>query len=191
MHPKLIERSDTPVAYLRHVGPYGPELSEFWQRAVYPWMATNDLLGRPRIGISHDDPAITRPARCRYDACVEVPPDRVLSGRHLRTVVPGGTYAVLGFRGTVTEVGRAWAGLLREWLPASGLQLDARPFFEFYPPDASFDRTTGVFTLSAVRAGRAPLGRGIDQTAEGAESRVPRTRRRPAAARETGFALTP
>jgi AraC family transcriptional regulator len=26
------------------------------------------------------------------------------------------------------------------------MQLDARPFFEYYPTDASFDPKTGVFT---------------------------------------------
>ena len=31
------------------------------------------------------------------------------------------------------------------WLPASGLQVDARPLLEHYPPDARFDAATGVF----------------------------------------------
>jgi len=36
--------------------------------------------------------------------------------------------------------------MLRDWLPQSGLQLDARPFLEYYPTDARFDPKTGVFT---------------------------------------------
>ena len=41
--------------------------------------------------------------------------------------------------------GEAWAALLRDWLPASGLQLDARPCFEHYPTDAMCDPQTGAF----------------------------------------------
>jgi AraC family transcriptional regulator len=34
---------------------------------------------------------------------------------------------------------------LRDWLPNSGMQLDSRPFFEYYPVDATFDPNTGEF----------------------------------------------
>jgi AraC family transcriptional regulator len=40
MNVKLIDRKPTTVAYLRHVGPYGPDLSRFWQETVHPWMET-------------------------------------------------------------------------------------------------------------------------------------------------------
>ena len=146
MKVKLIERQPANVACLRHLGPYGEPLSLFWQTRVYPWMAMNDLLGQARYGISHDDPGITAPAQCRYDACVEVPSDFMAAGDAFKTTIPGGKYAVLKFKGTVAEIGDAWTGLLREWLPASGLQLDARPSFEYYPPDSTFDPATGVFT---------------------------------------------
>ena len=35
MKVKVIERKPVRVAYLRHLGPYGEPLSEFWQRTVY------------------------------------------------------------------------------------------------------------------------------------------------------------
>jgi AraC family transcriptional regulator len=145
MDVKLIDRRPTFTAYLRHVGPYGPDISAFWQEKVYPWMKANDLLGRPRVGISHDDPAITAPEQCRYDAGIEVPEGFVGSGNYLTTMLPGGKYAVTRFRGREDEIGAAWASLLRDWLPQSGLQLDARPFFEYYPTDAACDPGTGIF----------------------------------------------
>ena len=145
MNVKLIDRKPATVAYRRHVGPYGEPLSRFWQRTVYPWMVENSLVGNARYGISHDDPSITAPKQCRYDACVEVPEGFVVSGKALKTILPGGRYAVLGFKGTVEEIGAAWAVLLRDWLPASGLQLDARPSFEHYPRGSSYDAKTGVF----------------------------------------------
>ena len=145
MKVKLVNRQPATVAYLRHLGPYGESISRFWQDVYYPWAVTNDLLAQPRYGISHDDPSITAPERCRYDACAEVPPGFVATGKALKTTVAGGKYAVLAFKGTADRVGDAWAALLREWLPASGLQLDTRPCFEYYPKDAECNAKTGAF----------------------------------------------
>jgi AraC family transcriptional regulator len=60
-------------------------------------------------------------------------------------VIPGGKYAVGKFKGTENKVGEAWAWLLRDWLPESGMQLDSRPFFEHYPVSAGYDQKTGQF----------------------------------------------
>ncbi len=38
------------VAYLRYQGPFGEAVGRFWQREVYPWLVTSDLLGVPRTG---------------------------------------------------------------------------------------------------------------------------------------------
>src|SRR5919201_5512199 len=142
---KLVERQPTTIAYLRHVGPYGTPISDFWRDTVAPWMITNNLFGRPRYGISHDEPGITEPEKLRYDAGVEVPADFAGTGQYQKTVIPGGTYAAGHFRGTDKEIGPAWQSMLRDWLPSSGMQLDGRPFFEYYSTDASYDPATGVF----------------------------------------------
>jgi AraC family transcriptional regulator len=146
MNVTLVDRQPTRVAYLRHIGPYGRPISDFWQTTVYPWMVTNNLLGQPRYGISHDDPAITEPGKLRYDACVEVPEGFVGAGQHLMTMIPGGKYAVTRYKGTAEAIGDVWAALLRDWLPASGMQLDSRPFFEYYSRESTFDPRTGEFT---------------------------------------------
>ena len=145
MKVTIIDRQPTTVAYLRHVGPYGKALGDFWMKEVDPWMETNNLYGRPRYGISHDDPGITAPDKLRYDAAVEVPQGFVGAGGHQITVIPGGKYAVGKFKGDNDRVGEAWDWMLRDWLPGSGMQLDSRPFFEHYPVEAAFDATTGDF----------------------------------------------
>jgi AraC family transcriptional regulator len=145
MDVKLIERAPQRVAYMRHVGPYGEPISRFWMQQVAPWMAADGLMGQARYGISHDDPSITEPAQCRYDACVEVAGDYTPSAAALITTLPGGRYAVMPFKGTSEQVFMAWTRLLRDWLPASQLQLDGRPCFEFYPRGSTCDPATGVF----------------------------------------------
>ena len=146
MNVKIIDRQSATVAYLRYLGPYGPAIERFWQEVYVPWAVMNRLgPDHARYGISHDDPGITAPEQCRYDACAEVTPDYVVDGGALKGTIPGGRYAVLAFRGTVAQVSEAWMALLRDWLPSSGLQLDARPSFEYYPKGSMFDPKTGMF----------------------------------------------
>ncbi len=90
MNVRLIDRQPVTVAYLRHLGPYGEPISLFWQNTYYPWAVTNNLLERPRYGISHDDPSFTAAEQCRYDACAEVAPDFVASGGAFKTTIPAG-----------------------------------------------------------------------------------------------------
>lgn len=142
---KIIDRAPAHIVYLRHIGPYGPSVNRFWADEVYPWIVANGLLDRPRYGIGHDDPSVTDPARCRYDACAEAPVGFKASGRSFSTTLPGGRYAVLPFRGNVVEVELAWARLLRDWLPSSGLQLDGRPCYEYYQPGVTDEAGTGAF----------------------------------------------
>ena len=145
MKVTIVDRQPTTVVYLRHVGPYGKAVSDFWMTEVAPWMETNGLFGKPRYGISHDDPDVTAPEKLRYDAAVEVGPDFVGTGNHQKTVLPGGRYAVGKFDGDDREVGEAWAWLIRDWLPDSGMQLDSGPFFEHYPVGSKYDEAKGRF----------------------------------------------
>ncbi|WP_410210957.1 GyrI-like domain-containing protein [Aquirhabdus sp.] len=145
MNVKLIDREPVTIAYLRHLGAYGEPISHFWQDVYVPWAITNNLMNHARYGISHDDPSITAPEQCRYDACAEVDVDYVVTGGAFKTMLAGGKYAALRYKGNGSQIEAAWASLLRDWLPSSGLQLDARPCFEYYPLDASYDPTTGTF----------------------------------------------
>lgn len=56
------------IAYVRSIGPYGPAggVQEAWNRLVR-WATARDLWNSDRVclGISHDDPRVTEPARCR------------------------------------------------------------------------------------------------------------------------------
>lgn len=147
MKVTIIDRQPATIAYFRHLGPYGETVARFWQETYVPWAIMNKLgPDHARYGISHDDPGVTAPEQCRYDACAEVSPDFVATGGALKTTIPGGKYAVLRFKGTVAEIGEAWTGLLRDWLPASGYQMDSRPCFEYYPRGATYDANTGVFS---------------------------------------------
>lgn len=143
MDVKLIDRAEVAVAYMRYIGPYGPEVHKFWMQRFGPWIAQHGLMGHHAYGISYDDPHITAPEQCRYDACIEVEPGFAPDGGAQLGTIPGGRYAVMSYHGKPEQIGPAWTALLRNWLPDSGLQLDARPCFEHYPPNSAMDPVTG------------------------------------------------
>ena len=150
MQVQLIDREPVRVAYLRHTGPYGQAINDFWLQRFVPFAQAHGLLGAARYGISHDDPSITAPAQCRYDAAVEVPASLVPTHGALITTLPGGRYARTAYSGNAADIGATWQTLLRDWLPASGLQLDGRPCFEYYGPQHGFDEASGRFSCDIV-----------------------------------------
>lgn len=146
MQVEIVEFLTVKVAYMRQIGPYGPKVGEFWRDAFAPWLEANGLLGQPCYGIGHDDPSVTPPENCRYDACVEVPEGFVPSGRVNVTTLPGGRYAVTKFHGNPATIGDTWIELFRDWLPKSGLRCDGRPCFEYYPRNWQPDSDGVSFT---------------------------------------------
>lgn len=145
MEVRLVERSPVRIVALRYVGPFGKPLAMFWQSRVMPWIQSRGLSGRAMIAIALDNPTVTAPARCRCDVGVEIDEDFVAIGDEQVVAVPGGRYASGHFFDTPARIEDAWTSLMRDWLPASGLQLDGRPTFEYYPKDARFDHATGAF----------------------------------------------
>lgn len=134
------------LAYLRYTGPYGhPNVTRTWER-FSAWCAENGLL-KPRrkmFGIVLDNPMITRPERCRYDVCVEVPADFQPSGEVGIQVLSARRYACTQFIGTAVELPAAWERLIAS-LPFRGWQADNAPAIEYYTEDFVVDPDTGIF----------------------------------------------
>ena len=135
------------VAYMRYVGPYGPHgIPELWKR-FRTWMETRGLLGPDsiKLGIGHDDPDVTAPEKCRYDACVVVL-ESFAGDKWVNVIdVPGGKYAVAEFIGTADKIREAWEALYRSWLPGSSYQPDDRPCLEVYRGNPEVDGRPGTF----------------------------------------------
>ena len=128
---------DYHVAYLRYVGPYGSaDITQLWN-VLKRWCLSQTRDSQPRelFGISHDDPAITPPNLCRYDVCIEFDREILPGGDFGVQTIPGGDYACARFTGRVADIGAAWQWMFREWLPANGLERDARPCYERYGGD--------------------------------------------------------
>ena len=141
------EASPYHVAYMRYVGPYGAQgIPSLWTR-FRKWMETRDLSMETttRLGVGYDDPHITPAEKCRYDACVVVPPD-FKADRWVNAMdLPGGKCAVYEFTGTAWEIEPAWNRVFASWLPGSGYQPDDRPCFEVYRGAPMVDAKAGIF----------------------------------------------
>jgi AraC family transcriptional regulator len=147
MKIRVEEQPRRHVVYMRYVGPYGAHgIPELWQR-FHQWMETRGLNvdTTVRLGVAHDDPAVTPAEKCRYDACLVVPSDFPADRWVNATDIPAGRYAVTEFTGTSHEIEAAWHRLFSDWLPTSGYQPDDRPCFELYRGDPAVDVKSGRF----------------------------------------------
>jgi AraC family transcriptional regulator len=144
MKIEVVERQPVTVFFLRYTGPGGAPIGRFWRTAVLPWLADHGLLDCPRYGVPRDDPRVTPPEECRYDACVAVPPGlRPADSRE--TTIAGGRHAVTVFRGTRAELGASLEAFTAACGTAHVLDTERLPF-EHYPRGAVFDAKTGIFS---------------------------------------------
>jgi AraC family transcriptional regulator len=144
------------VAYMRHVGPYGSSgIAHLWQRFA-AWCGAQGLMGPRRVmyGISHDNPDVTPPDKCRYDACIEVGDDFRPQGEVGVETLRGGRFACASFQGTSADIHAAWMQLC-DWLPDSGYQPDDAPPIELYGKDFTMDEKTGAFNCELCMPVRA------------------------------------
>jgi AraC family transcriptional regulator len=120
------------VAFMRHVGPYR-QVGATWDKLLPILGKEGRLGGNPMfIGVCHDDPEVTGPARLRYDACVTVDLDFRGEGEVGLQTIAGGEYAVTNHQGPYNKMGDTYAALLGQWLPRSGRELSSAPCFEVY-----------------------------------------------------------
>jgi AraC family transcriptional regulator len=120
------------VAFMQHVGPYG-QVGKTWEKLM-PVLGKEGWLGGNLmcIGVCHDDPEVTAPAKLRYDACVTVGPEfQGVDDIGVQNIA-GGEYAVTTHQGPYTTLGATYAALLGQWLPRSGRELSNDPCFEVY-----------------------------------------------------------
>lgn len=137
------------VAFVRHLGPY-QECRPAWE-ALIAWAGPRGLLaGDPTcLGVGHDDPAVTAPARIRYDACLVIPgtlqPDGAIGVQEL----PGGEHAITVHRGPYELLPGVYAELMGRWLPAQGRRPGRGSPYEIYRNDLR--RTPPAQLLTEIR----------------------------------------
>ncbi|GAA0366751.1 AraC family transcriptional regulator [Bacillus horti] len=120
------------LAYVRKVGPYGTTNYEAMVQ-LKKWAEERGLLTDRAVlyGIPQDNPEITPPKQCRYDACIAIAEDYPLDESILESELAGGSYAVCTVMHTAEDIQRAWAKLLPT-IERLGYKIDNTPIIERY-----------------------------------------------------------
>ena len=123
---------DYRTIYMRRVGPYGPENKQVMEQ-LKQWAQENNLLTESAIlfGIAQDNPEITKPENCRFDACIVISKSEQLEPQMYEGVVPGGRYVVYRLQHTEEAVQQAWASII-PYIQNNGYQIDNKPILERY-----------------------------------------------------------
>ncbi|MFC6181190.1 GyrI-like domain-containing protein [Lactiplantibacillus daowaiensis] len=121
------------LAYLRRIGPYGPE-NQALMATFKAWLTSEALFTQVTIlGIALDDPTTVPAAACRYDVGAILPdmavPKRPLSQRKLM----GGHYAVFELAHTQSAMSNGYQYLIQQ-LQQAQLKRRPGPIIERYRP---------------------------------------------------------
>ena len=122
------------IAYIRQIGPYGINNKQTMEK-LKEWAKSNHLFNEESIifGIAQDNPETTKPENCRYDTCIVVSNDYLVTDDYVREGdIVGGKYAVFKINHTAEAVQKAWSDIFPELL-RKGYQFDeVRPIIERY-----------------------------------------------------------
>ncbi|MGL4336600.1 MAG: AraC family transcriptional regulator [Turicibacter sp.] len=129
---KIENLSKCRIAYIREVGPYGPNNIHTMQK-LKDWAKERNLLDETAIifGIPQDNPETTAPQNCRYDACLVISNDFLIDDSISEGKFPGGKHAIFKIKHTAQAIQKAWSDIFPA-LHSEGYHIDAKPIFERY-----------------------------------------------------------
>ena len=129
-HVKVMKMPALHVAYSRRFGKYDHRSCNEAFQAILEFARVNNIAYTREIGICWDNLDITDAARCRYDACVEVPEGTPVSRGIALQSIPEGLHAVAEIEITNNDFAGAWRNFLGGWMPTSGLEPIDKPRYE-------------------------------------------------------------
>ena len=122
------------IAYMRRTGAYGIECKAVMEQLKSWAKQTNNLNDDSIIlGIALDNPEVTAPESCRYDACLVVSNDFHTDDDNVHTrKLNGGKYCVFTVAHTTEAIQQAWSTMFIE-ISTLEYTLDfSRPIIERY-----------------------------------------------------------
>lgn len=135
MLPNVSVKKTAPLhlLYIPSRHGYDPESTKAAWVRLFQWINARQLLTSETrlIGISFDDPEITPPHRCRYFACLAMPPEQ--KGDKLVNIFDFPEHLCAVARITcpgVAQIQQAYRLLYRAWLPDSGFFMADLPPYE-------------------------------------------------------------
>jgi AraC family transcriptional regulator len=143
---KLVRLAAFDIAFLRHTGPY-ESVPDAMFRELEAW-SERRRLAHPRVfvGVGHDAPGITEPAKLRFDAGVVVVGTCSFGrGRIARRTVLGGEFALTTFAGPYASLPAAYPSIFAASARIPKRRLVGVPVIEIYrAPSVVVDARSAV-----------------------------------------------
>lgn len=123
------------IAYVRHVGPYGPDNFATMEK-LKSWARSKSLLTDSSIilGIPQDNPETTPPDKCRYDASIVLSEGVQMDDSVCEGETFSGQYVICRIQHTTEAVQEAWSEIFR-YIQDIGYRMDNKPILERYIGD--------------------------------------------------------
>ncbi len=150
MQVEVVEREETRVLAIRHIGPYPGIGNAFDGLGQLIGKLGLNPTGAQWLGIFHDDPQTVPAAELRSDACVTLTgtePDvsQLEEGARLDKI-PNGRYATMRHEGSYDGLPESWGKFMGEGLPAAGLKPRTGVCFEIYRNDPNHTPADDLIT---------------------------------------------
>lgn len=132
--PKIITLSDKNVVYLQNVGVYEKDSISFVWNKLINYVEKNNLFynGIENFGISYDDPSVTAPDKCRYEACFTINKTISPNGEIGIKELKGGRFALFSYKGSYKNWEAVYDYIFDRWLLNSSYNLRNVPIMEKY-----------------------------------------------------------
>ena len=137
MNAEVREMPEYNVAYVRRMGPYNKETCAPAFAELMQWAGSRvDFSSCVVLGVYYDNPEVTPAEKCRFDACISIPPGTATDGQIGSQTIQGGPYAVCHFEMKGDSFKQAWEDAFA-WLVNSGCECDEKPCYELYHNNAA------------------------------------------------------
>lgn len=146
---EIKEMPSYTVAYVRHLGGYTQEGIGAAYETLCKWAGPRGLLTAETLGLgfSMDDPGITPPEKCRYDAAITVPEGTEVDGPVGLKTTLAGTYAVARYDGPAEGIREFYKAIFADWLPDSGYQPAEAPCLEIFRNEPAKENGRHIFDM--------------------------------------------
>ncbi|NGP46401.1 transcriptional regulator [Bacillaceae bacterium SIJ1] len=132
MNMTIEELAESRIAYFRNVGEYGEKKNKELMESFKKWAQSNGVLeGSAILGIPQDHPEVTPKEECRYDVCVVVNQEFIVTKPAQAGRLPGGGYAVFQLDHTKEALSSFWNNIFSE-IERNQLSLREQPMIERY-----------------------------------------------------------
>ncbi|PKP22800.1 MAG: AraC family transcriptional regulator [Bacteroidetes bacterium HGW-Bacteroidetes-21] len=130
---KVKELKEKKIIYAHGIGVYADVAGPCWDK-VCTFAKEKRLFGFKTefLGLSYDDPGVTEPEKCRYEACVVVSKEVKPEGEIGYKTIPAGKYLIVQHNGPYENFSETYNYIYGKIIPDNNFILRNMPCFEHY-----------------------------------------------------------